>query len=134
MLEISICSFVLKGYIWPIWPFSMGKLGLKTYFSNTEKTINVRLFFNTFWLYSHTNLSKQQELGTASHICKNEVNLPLESVTSTKDLKGVWSTLWHLKYSNACNIFCPNFPKDFVYLLKIQLIIFDTNFEIVARS
>ena len=112
--------------------FFKGKIRFENIFSNAEKTINVRL--TLFWLYSHTNLSKQQELGTASHTCKNEVNLPLESVTSTKDLKGVWSTLWHLKYSNACNIFCPNFPKDFVYLLKIQLIIFDTNFEIVARS
>ena len=67
--------------------FFKGKIRLKTFFSNAEKTINVRL--TLFWLYSHTNLSKQQELGTASHTCKNEVNLPLESVTSTKDLKGV---------------------------------------------
>ena len=44
-----------------------------------------------FWLYSHTNLSKQQELGTASHICKNEVNLALKSVTSTIDLKGAYA-------------------------------------------
>ena len=113
--------------------FLKEKLDWKHFFQTLKK-------LSTFgWHFSGsiailTNFSKQQELGTASHTCKNEVNLPLESVTSTKDLKGVWSTLWHLKYSNACNIFCPNFPKDFVYLLKIQLIIFDTNFEIVARS
>ena len=71
--------------------FFKGKIRLKTFFSNAEKTINVRL--TLFWLYSHTNLSKQQELGTANHICKNEVrecslNMPRGGSGSNQNIDG----------------------------------------------